>query len=98
MIIRNNTFSVNEGSELYEEGLALSGNECNDFFTEGTGNVALTPCKEPPEDFKKSVLRAVKKGYELSDRGIGTNAMDAGLATFGILYRPFLKKAVEKIE
>lgn len=98
MIIRNNTFSVNEGSELYEEGLALTGSECNDFFTEATGKVVLTPCKEPPEDFKKSVLRAVKKGYELSDRGIGTNAMDAGLATFGILYKPFLKKAVEKIE
>ena len=34
----------------------------------------------------------------MSDRGIGTSVFDAGMATFGKLYSPFLKKAKEKIE
>ena len=83
-------------SSLYENGDVLIG---EDNFNEATGEIPLpATSKEPPEDFKKSVIKTIEKGYEKSNKGVGTNPFDAGMATFGILYRPFLQKAKEKID
>lgn len=92
MIIRNNTPSV--GTEMYEEGVVLIGKE--ECMYEATGNEVLTPTENPPADFKKSVIKAIKAGEKMAENkcGVGEGVGDAFWGTF----RKHFHKTAERID
>ena len=85
MIIHRSDY-INEGSELFEEGVVLLGNEYKDYFDEATGYEQLPmTTKDCPAEFKKSVLKAIDAGTKMAEnkRGVGEGSGDAFWGTFG---------------
>lgn len=81
-----------------DDDILVTGGE-DETFIEATGTVNIASItSDIPEDFKKTVLKAVKKGYEISNRGIGVGAMDAALGSLGLIFAPLLKKTENKID